>query len=180
MGYNFRCVVLALCSLVTCIGEISTAGERDSTQTAIEFAPGLRSVQLDGTVFLFNYAYSGSVDIDLLQFKTGRRSSIGIRAGVERFSTGGPGGQTGGSPYLDYNALLRSTLTGEAFRFDAFVGYAQHTSDHPQFYPAKGLVKYGAELRWKIAPGVFGLLLKANGTSSDGIVGIGLYFGWDQ
>lgn len=120
------------------------------------------------------------MDIDFVQFRVGRRSSLGIRVGVERFSTGGSGGQTGGSPYLDYNLLLRSTLPGEAFRFDAYVGYTQHTSDHPQFYPAKGLVKYGAEARWKVAPGVFGVLLKANGTNSAGIVGIGLYFGWDQ
>jgi len=42
------------------------------------------------------------------------------------------------------------------------------------------LIKVGGELKWKIAPGVFGLLFKGNGTRSKGTVGIGLYLGWDQ
>ena len=175
-----RFVVISF--LLLCLGGIGRANEQDSTAPTprVVFGPYLRGVQVDGAIFFFSVAYSGSVDVDFLQFKEGRRSTLGIRAGVERFETGGPSGRTGGSPYLDYNVLLRSTLSGESLRFDALLGYVRHTSDFPQYYPARDLVKYGIEVRWKIAPGVFGLLAKANGTKSAGTVGIGLYCGWDQ
>lgn len=92
---------------------------------------------------------------------------------------GGPGGRTGGSPFLDYNFLVRSTIADEMLRFDVFLGFAYHTSMKKN-NASKGLLKYGGELRWKVAPGVFGLLLKFNRTKSTGTGGIGLYFGWDQ
>jgi hypothetical protein len=178
MHLQGKLAMFALVSLLIC--ELSPASEADSTApvSTVQFRPGLRSIQVDATIFLFTAAYSGSVDIDFLQ--TGRQSALGIRTGVERFVTGGPGGPSGGSPYLDYNVLVRSTLSGESLRFDAFLGCAYHTSDLSQYYPSMGLVKYGAEFRWKIAPGVFGLLAKANGTKSAGTVGVGLYLGWDQ
>ncbi len=179
MRRHFILIVLALSGSLLCMGGIGRANEHDSTVSTAVFGPSLRSVQVDGTIFFFTAAYSGSVDVDFLQFKAGRRSSLGLRAGIEYFETGGVGGRTGGSPYLDYNVLLRSTLSGESLRFDAFLGYTRHTSDLPQYYPAKNLVKYGIELRWKIAPGVFGLLAKVNGTKSAATVGIGLYLGWD-
>lgn len=173
-------MLLILISLL--LSEIGVSSEADSTLpiSTVEFRPSLRGIQADGTIFLFTLAYSGSVDIDFLRHTTGRYSSLGIRVGVEHFETGGPGGRTGGSPYIDYNLLLRSTLAGEKLRFDAFLGYAYHTSGLPQFYPSTGLVKYGAEFRWKIAPGIFGLLLKANGTKSAEVFGVGFYLGWDQ
>lgn len=162
--------------------QTAAASEVDSTTSTptVEFSPSLRGTQVDGTIFLFMLAYSGSVDIDFLRFTTRRESTLGIRVGAERFETGGVSGSTGGSPYLDYNVLLRTTLSGKFLRFDAYLGFAHHTSYYPQYYPSENLVKYGAELRWKIAPGVFGLLAKANGTKSAGVIGVGLYLGWDQ
>lgn len=175
---NFMFTILSYLLL----SSLGLAQDRDtsSVETSIEFAPGLKSIQGDGTVFFFSVSYSGSVDLDFLRLGTTRHPSIGVRAGVEGFHTGGPGGSIGGSPYLDYNGLLRFTLEGTSLRLDGFVGYAYHTSSFPQFYRSEGLVKYGAELRWKIAPHVFGMLIKANGTKSAGIFGVGFYFGWDK
>jgi hypothetical protein len=141
----------------------------------------LRSLQIDGSWLLFTASYGGSVDLDFFSFTKGRKSALGTRLGVERTLSGGPGsGHTGGSPYLDYNMLLRVTLPGESLRFDFLLGYSIETSEVPRYESPKGLVKVGGELRWKIAPGVFGLLVKANGTTSKGTAGIGLYLGWDQ
>jgi len=154
----------------------------DSTLTGEgpEFGISLRGVQIDGSWLLFTAAYGGSIDLDFLSFMTGRRSSLGTRVGVEGIVTGGTGGHTGGSPYLDYNMLLRATLPGESLRLDVLLGYSIETSDTPFYEPSRGLIKAGAELRWKIVPNVFGLLLKGNGTNSKGTVGIGLYLGYDQ
>jgi len=62
-------IILPLLISTVCL---SKAGEQDSTATAptIRFGPTLRSVQLDGTVFL-SYAYSGSVDVDLRLISSG-------------------------------------------------------------------------------------------------------------
>jgi hypothetical protein len=151
-----------------------------STVGGPEFGISFRSFQIDGSWLLFTAAYGGSVDIDFLSFTTGRQSSIGTRVGIERTISGGPGGHTGGSPYLDYNMLLRATLPGESLRLDLLLGYAIETSEVPQYESPKSVIKGGAELRWKIVPNLFGLLLKANGTPSKGTVGIGAYLGWDQ
>jgi hypothetical protein len=64
--------------------------------------------------------------------------------------------------------------------FDFLLGYSIETSEVRHYESPKGSIKVGGELRWKIAPGVFGLLLKANGTESKGTAGIGAYLGYDQ
>ena len=138
----------------------------------------LRSVTLDGSLFFFIADYGGSVDVDLLELKSAKKSSLGIRAGVEWLETGSVGGNS--SSYRDYNLLARYTIAGELLRLDFFLGYTSRNSGRPGFSSRENLAKYGGELRWKIGPGVFGLLAKANGTSTQDMVGIGLYVGWDQ
>ena len=97
MCSHFTLMLPALSSLLICMSGISISGERDTTTTKapIEFAPALRSIQIDGTVFWTTAAYSGSVDLDLLQHAARRPLTLGIRAGAEGFETGGSGRTNG-------------------------------------------------------------------------------------
>ena len=142
-----------------------------------KFEPSLRSVQVDGTFAFFALDFGGSVDVDFIQFAGGKNSTFGIRAGMENWTGGSPGGS--GESYLDYNFLLRSTLPRKYFRIDLLVGYTYHIKNSLLF---GGGLKAGCEIRWKIAPGIFGMLTKMNWSilSSHGYAGIGFYIGYDQ
>ncbi len=158
------------------------ADQKDSTCETVNvaFRPLVRSAQVDGTIFLYGAAYGGSVDIDIFQMHTTQPSSIGVRLGLERVGIGGPGGLKGGSPYLDYCSLVRLSFLGHSWRFDALLGYAYQQSKHPDISSSRPILRSGAELKWKILPGLFGLMLKGNASKSEAFIGIGVYGGWED
>ncbi|MBI5020716.1 MAG: hypothetical protein HZB59_04715 [Ignavibacteriales bacterium] len=157
---------------------LSIAQQPDSSREKahFEFAPSLKSIQVDGSIILLAYDYGGSVDIDFLKFTGKNNSSLGTRLGIEYLSSGDFGG--GRKSYLDYNLLVRHTVSGSQFRFDAIGGYAYQTR---QEISHQSGFKIGLELRWKIAPSVFGMLVKWNKiVLFHGFVGVGLYLGYDR
>jgi hypothetical protein len=136
-----------------------------------------RSLQVDAIVFVFMSGVAGSFDIDILRRIAGGKSSLGLRGGVEQYQSGGPGGATSGSPFIDYNLLLRSTVEGNYFRWDMYVGYMYHTTVDDRIYPSSSLLKYGIEFKWMFVPKICGLLAKASGGRNTGVLGIGFTLG---
>ena len=172
-------ICISLGIIVLYFTAFSIAQQPDSSieKAHFEFTPSFKSIQVDGTLFLFAYDCGGSVDIDFLSFTGGHNSSLGTRVGIEYWAWGDVGG--GGESYLDYNLLVRLTGSSSYFRFDVIGGYTYQTrqeiSHHSGF-------KIGWELRWKIAPSAFGMLAKWNkfALSSHSFFGIGLYAGYDR
>jgi hypothetical protein len=154
----------------------------DTLDTRSHDTPTLhfRSIQLDATYFIFTSGFAGSIDIDMWRRVGGGKSYIGIRTGIEQYRTGGPGGETLGSPFVDYNLLFRSTVGGESFRWDIYLGYMYHTTSNASVYHSRSLLKFGTEVKWMLVPKIFGLLVKASGGGNTGTVGIGFTIGIEQ
>jgi hypothetical protein len=138
-----------------------------------------RSVQADAIIFIFMSGVSGSCDVDILHRIAGGNSSLGLRAGLEQYQSGGAGGSTSGSPFVDYNLLLRSTVYGNYFRWDMYVGYMYHTTVNDRIYPSNSLIKYGIEFKWMFVPKICGLLFKASGGKNTGVLGFGFTLGFE-
>jgi hypothetical protein len=141
----------------------------------VVFSPKLKSIQIDGTTTVYTSgALGGSIDADFLSLARNSAASLGTRLGVDRYIWGNFGGVEG--DYLDYDALLRFSLSGQSVRFDLFGGTAYRINmEAPSSYWGWG-PKFGVQFRWRILPGILGLLFKWNGHAG----GVGLYGGWDQ
>jgi hypothetical protein len=161
--------LLATCSIT--FGQVKTATPRDS----LLVGPQLRSVLLDVYWVLFIGGISAEVDIDFLQFRTQPLSTLGVRLGLDHYASGGPGGPTGGSPFTDYDLLLRHTVSGSLVRFDLCVGYCYYTTSSPKYYPAKDGWKFGVEIRFKVIEHFLSALGKFSRSG-----GIGGSIGWDR
>lgn len=132
----------------------------------------LRSVLIDGEYLLFSAGISGSVDVDVIHFRSRLRSALGIRFGIDHYSTGSPGGSTSGSPFTDYNVLLRHSASGRIIRLDFYGGYSYHV-----LYPNHGSPtwKAGLDIRVYFMEHFMSALGKISWPG-----GIGFSLGWER
>jgi len=166
--------MLVACILASLSG-VSAQEKIPNPDDVVGFHPQLRSVLFDAEWALFMGGISGSVDIDLIRLPSSLHSSFGVRFGVDRYFSGSVGGATAGSPFTDYNILVRHTASGSLLRLDIYLGYSYHTTSYPTYVPSKGGAKFGVEIRWKLVEHIFSLLAKLSRPA-----GVGGSIGWDR
>jgi hypothetical protein len=152
-------------------GDTTNSSARDSIGAGLR----LRSILLDFESLLFIGGVSGSVDVDFVRLASSNFSTLGVRFAVDRYAYGGPGGSAEGSPFTDFNILLRHTASGSVLRFDVYFGYCYYTNSTRSSLPPSGGLKFGVEIRVKFLPHIMSLLAKFSKP-----LGVGLSFGWDS
>ncbi len=161
------CALIIFCTNLPAELADSTNGERHSHST------GFRSIQVDAVSIIFIEGIALSLDYDLIRLS--KRSTIGFRAGVERYSAASIGGSVDGSPFQDYNILARTTTSGSRFRWDIYTGLAFHRSVESSSYEPRTGLRLGMDFRYYLIPHYCALMLKLN----TGALGLGLSIGYD-
>jgi len=133
--------------------------------------PNFAGVQLDFTTILFISEYGGQLDY--------RFHNIGVRLGVEHYYSVSLGGQTLGSPFTNYNFLLRHSLRGKIFWFDLVGGLTYYKTSASNYYPDRVMLRAGFELSYHFIHNIVGIILKSSTSfkESTGFIGIGLSIG---
>ena len=182
LAYALLMVALINHTALAFLDSVQVAGPPIST-------PRFRSIQLDYATIYFISTASLSIDIDLMQLRMSKNMTfLGFRAGIERIQAFDFDGEIDGSPFLDYNLLVRLSTAGTESRIDVYAGYAYRTSlrENPYYRPfvSAGSFKFGFDGKWMMIDKVFGLVLKLNivrgGHENVGSGGIGFVLAWDR
>lgn len=139
----------------------------DSVGIAIE----IRSVQIDVTTIIFSYSIGISVDVDGIE---AGGNAAGLRIGFDHIVNGGLEGAADGSPFNEAHLLARLTMSLAFFRWDVYGGLA---AQWPNSLLLQFVPKAGMDLRFRILPPYFGLIVRVSKTFSDpasygGVVGV--------
>jgi hypothetical protein len=156
--------------LMTCLLAAFPVKAQDTLSTdSVGRYPQLRSVLVQGEIMPFIAGFGGLVDLDFVRLPSGHLSTLGIRFSVDRYTYGGPGGESSDSPALDYNVLLRHTASGRVFRFDIYFGYCH--------YSKRGVdgLKFGLDFQFAIIEHFWSLLAKLSLPA-----GAGFSAGWQR
>ena len=162
--------------------ENSEQGSTTRRKSDWRLAPKLSSVQGEYVTAIFSGSFGGSVDVDFFRDVASQQMGAGLRVGLERIGRGGFGGEQAGSPYWQYDVLLRTSLlsTQRYFRIDLYLGGTYHD-------PTAGfgvmsrqvMLKGGIDIRLRLSTYPVGLMLKFEKSKAIDNGGLGLYFGFD-
>lgn len=136
-------------------------------------------VQFDITTILFIYQYGGQLDYDLFS-ATNKFHNIGIRLSIEHYHSVSIGGTTLGSPFTNYNLLLRHSLRGNVFWFDLVGGLTYYNTSASKYYPDEVLLRAGFELSYHLFHNIIGIILKGSTPFKErtGFIGLGISIGF--
>jgi hypothetical protein len=140
-------------------------------------APGFRDFQFDYVTLLSSSTTSFSFDYDVMPLTVAENPAFfGIRAGIDYLQSSGISGSSNGSPFSDYNLLVRLTSKIQHSRVDIYTGYSYRTSPDEGFSGAQ--FKLGLEFKYLFAHDTFGFIMKLcavrGAPSALGCAGVGL------
>lgn len=140
-----------------------------STRTGNPFF-SLRSIQAHVTTLLVINTVGAACDINMMTFAPREELVAGLRIGFQHVaisSLGSDGGSHSyGSPFTDFDFLLRLSSTDSLLISDFYFGYSYHygTSKPYRPYPSSSKFKYGGELKSILLEPFGGLILEFNST----------------
>jgi hypothetical protein len=173
-------MIVLISAIQLSMSQIDTVSRDASTNVP----PRFRGIQGDFVTLVFSRGVTLSGDLDLFSFGApNRKAFFGLRGGLEYIAHGNPGGSEYGSPYFDYNLLVRATFKRRHARAELYSGYSYRTSLNGGTYPSAGQFKFGVELKWMFVDDMFGLILKLCGARGApghiGSSGLGIVFNMD-
>jgi hypothetical protein len=149
----------------------------DSSSVVIK--PKIRCVQAEITTAVYSLEYGLLFDFDMIEFKSVKGFTIGLRSGFEKYAYIEFGGPTAGNPFTDYYAMVRMTESRRRMSLTLNGGYSYHTTSDPKFYKSKHNLRAGFEIRYLLIKDFMALILKTNTSFTDKTTsgGIGISFG---
>lgn len=150
-----------------------------SQNNKLSLNPKFFGVQIDFNTLLLIYEYGGHLDYDIFS-DPNDFYNIGIRLGLEHYYTSSFGGETFGSPFTNYNLVLRNSLRGKILWFDMVGGLTYYKTSASDYYPDEILLRAGFELSYRFMNNFFGILIKGSTSFKErtGFIGIGLSIGY--
>ena len=126
-----------------------------------------RNMQANATTLVYINTLGASCDIDAVRLDTDL--DLGWRVSIQRtwkrlFGFGHSVERIQGSPFTDYDLLLRFSMSSKELRQDFLLGYTYNTGTGQPFIPYEpsGKMKVGAEVRWNVVSQFAAILFKVN------------------
>ena len=130
------------------------------------YQPAIRTIDVEANSFIpniYSYAYSTTLDLDLLNLARTDNAALGLRFNVEEFihyAEGGEGTQKLKTSF--YNILFRVSWGNVSPRVDLYAGYV-YSYGRSQWEVSGSAAKFGFDIRFMIVPPVVSIFIRSNG-----------------